>query len=67
MVDAKNDCDVVFDFCSQHNGEYWYKCNTCGSEDWVPYYDKFERNEPLKDCPGVYDNETTNRLTLGTL
>jgi hypothetical protein len=43
-------CNVVFDFVSPHNGEYWYKCTTCGAQDWCAYYDKFERNEPLRDC-----------------
>lgn len=48
---GKTDCDVVFDFCSPHNGEYWYRCNTCGRTDWCAAYDKFKYNEPLKDCP----------------
>jgi hypothetical protein len=48
----KKKCDVVFDFHSPHNNEYWYKCNTCGATDWFAYYhrDKVKRDEPLKDC-----------------
>lgn len=33
-------CDVRFDFLSPHNGEYWYKCHTCGAREWFAYYDK---------------------------
>lgn len=43
-------CNVVYDYCSPHNGEYWYKCTTCGATDWCAYYDKFERDEPLRGC-----------------
>lgn len=53
----KNDCNVVFDGISKHNGEYWYKCTTCGKSDWCASYDKFEQNEPLKDCTGTYKKE----------
>ena len=52
-----NDCNVVFDFLSNHNGEYWYRCLTCGRTDWCAYYDKFEPNEPLKDCTGTHKKE----------
>lgn len=48
-----NKCNVIFDYSSPHNGEYWYKCTTCGASDWVARYDKFERNEPIKGCTGV--------------
>lgn len=53
----KNDCNVVFDGLSAHNGEYWYRCTTCGKTDWCAYYDEFEKNEPLKDCTGTYKKE----------
>lgn len=49
----KGDCDVVFDFLSPHNGEYWFKCKTCGASDWCGRHDKFEQHEPLKDCKGT--------------
>ena len=65
----KNDCNVVPDGVSKHNGEYWYKCLTCGRTDWCAYYDKFEKNEPLKDCKGKhtvkeYVSETTCGINL---
>lgn len=41
-------CDVVFEYCSPHNGEYWYKCKTCGA--WFAYYDTPERDEPIRGC-----------------
>lgn len=43
-------CDVVYDFVSPHNGEYWYKCKTCGATDWFAYYDTPERDEPIRGC-----------------
>ena len=43
-------CDVVFEYCSPHNGEYWYKCKTCGATDWFAYYDTPERYEPIRGC-----------------
>lgn len=49
----KPNCDVVFDFLSQHNGMYWFKCKTCGASDWCGRHDKFEQHEPLKDCKGT--------------
>lgn len=55
----KNDCDIVFDFVSGHNGEYYYKCTVCGKYDWCSSYDKFEKNEPLGDCTGTYKREKT--------
>jgi hypothetical protein len=32
-------CNIVFDFHSPHNNEYWYRCTTCGATDWLAYYD----------------------------
>lgn len=29
--------NVVFDYLSPHNGEYWYKCTVCGAGDWVAH------------------------------
>ena len=43
-------CDVVFDYASSHNGEYWYKCKTCGATDWCAYYDKFDNDKPIRGC-----------------
>lgn len=28
----------IFDGCSPHNGEYWYKCTLCGEKDWIASY-----------------------------
>lgn len=43
--------DVVYDGYHGHNGEYWYKCNTCGAEDWCGYpSDAWERDECLPTC-----------------
>ena len=49
-VKRRDICNIAYDYCSPHNGEYWYKCTTCGATDWCAYYDKFERNEPLRGC-----------------
>jgi hypothetical protein len=53
LVKEKPKCNVVFDFLSPHNGEYWYVCKTCGTRDWCAYYDKFENDEPLRGCKGA--------------
>lgn len=62
----KNDCNVVPDGVSKHNGEYWYKCLTCGRTDWCAYYSKFENNEPLLDCKGkhIVKEETTRGINM---
>jgi hypothetical protein len=43
-------CNIIFDYISPHNNEYWYKCTTCGAKDWFAYYDKPKANSPFKDC-----------------
>jgi len=46
----RQQCNVAFDFLSPHNGEYWYKCTTCGAKDWFARYDLPSSNEPIKGC-----------------
>ena len=43
-------CNVIFDFHSPHNNEYWFKCTHCGARDWFAYYDKPESDRPIKNC-----------------
>jgi hypothetical protein len=60
----KRDCNVVADGVDRHRGEYWYKCLTCGRTDWCAYYDKFEKNEPLKDCKGKHTVKVNRGISL---
>ena len=30
--------ELVYEGCSPHNGEYWYKCPRCGKSDWIASY-----------------------------
>ena len=47
-----NKCNVAFDYLSEHNGEYWYKCTTCGKSDWFSRSVKPDPNQPIKGCSG---------------
>ena len=47
-----NMCNVVFDHLSDHNGEYWYECTTCGKRDWFSRFVKPDPNQPIKGCSG---------------
>ncbi len=54
-------CEVVFDFHSKHNNEYWYVCKTCGATDWFAYYDKPEKDKPIRGCKN--DSRTSKTQT----
>jgi hypothetical protein len=43
-------CNVKFNFVSVHNGEYWYKCRTCGAREWFGRRDKPAYYSPLSGC-----------------
>ncbi len=43
-------CNIVFDFVSPHNNEYWYKCTTCGASDWFAYTYKPNATGPIAGC-----------------
>jgi hypothetical protein len=43
-------CNLVFDFHSPHNNEYWYKCTTCGESDWFAHYSQPEKTDSLRTC-----------------
>jgi hypothetical protein len=43
-------CNLVFDFHSPHNNEYWYKCTTCGETDWFAYYNRPKKTDSLNTC-----------------
>lgn len=43
-------CNIIFDFVSPHNGEYWYKCTTCGASDWFGRNATVYADSPLRDC-----------------
>lgn len=47
-------CNIVFDFHSPHNNEYWYKCTHCDASDWFAYYDQPARDKPIKGCNLAY-------------
>lgn len=53
-------CNVVFDFVSPHNGEYWFKCTYCGATDWFAYYSQPKtRQYSLRDCTNESPKEPT--------
>lgn len=37
--------------CHPHNGEYWYKCEICGKEDWVDRNSAIEKDIPFGCIP----------------
>ena len=41
-------CNIGYLGKDDHNGEYWYKCLTCGAEDWVSRY--ADRPTTFKGC-----------------
>ena len=43
-------CNIIFDYISAHNGEYWYRCTTCGASDWFAYYEKPAITSQLSTC-----------------
>ena len=43
-------CNIVFDFCSPHNGEYWYRCETCGASKWFAYGQTPRKDAPIDAC-----------------
>jgi len=43
-------CNIVFDYISPHNGEYWYHCTTCGARDWFGRTTVVSATEPLGNC-----------------
>lgn len=43
-------CNIVFDFISPHNGEYWYTCTECGASDWFNYAYKPAKSESINGC-----------------
>jgi hypothetical protein len=43
-------CNIVFDFHSPHNNEYWYRCTYCDASDWFSYYDKPAHDGPIIGC-----------------
>jgi hypothetical protein len=50
--DSHMGCNVLFDFHSPHNNEYWFKCTTCGATDWFSHYDQnnVEEDRPIRGC-----------------
>lgn len=47
-------CNIVFDFHSPHNNEYWYHCTKCGATDWFSYYNKPAPDKPIDGCNPNY-------------
>jgi hypothetical protein len=43
-------CNIVFDYLNEHNGEYWYKCTTCGAREWFGRHSKPYTNTKLTNC-----------------
>lgn len=43
-------CNWVEDGLSPHNGEYWYKCKTCGATDWIASYGTMSQLNGGKKC-----------------
>ena len=60
-------CDVVFDYISIHNGEYWYQCRTCGARDWFSYSSAPRNDAPIANCVAKTVQEltpTTKQLVI---
>jgi hypothetical protein len=58
-------CHVTFDFLSDHNGEYWYKCDTCGARDWFGRSASPRSDNPLEGCQAKDLQDMTREQLMG--
>ena len=58
-------CRVTFDFVSDHNGEYWYKCDTCGAREWFGRSASPRSDHPLEGCGAKDVQDMTREQLMG--
>ena len=46
-------CNLEYMYCHPHNGEYWYRCTTCGATDWFARYNLPEKTHQLTECTRI--------------
>ena len=47
-IEAMRECSIKFLYCDDHRGEYWWKCETCGTREW---FARGIKPKELTKCP----------------
>ncbi len=53
-------CNIHFDYISPTGGEYWYRCLTCGAQEW--FVEPLNDTSPLQNCKDDGFNSYVNEL-----